>query len=206
MPRLVTAVLGLVCLGVTSPALSQSRIVPQVPVASCGYADSLLSTDWERASVTASRGPDGRVHLTSAVPGVIRTTIEMNVSVEYRDSVPPRDPYGTLKMTVFNDRGLAQALIRPDTTALVLVLDDTLSFNLGNPIESEVRGATRGSHLSINANLPRNPFLALARAKKGRAEVAGRSYPIGRQLLRAMSRTYRAAICIHPDSLPELRL
>jgi hypothetical protein len=104
---------------------------------------------------------------------------------------------------------MIEASLRPSSgpiPPLVLVLDDTLSFNLGNPIESEVRGATRGSHLSINANLPRNPFLALARAKKGRAEVAGRSYPIGRQLLRAMSRTYRAAICIHPDSLPELRL
>lgn len=93
-------------------------------------------------------------------------------------------------------------MIRPDTTSLTIVLDDTLSFDLGSPIENDVRGATRGSFLPVNVPLPRNAFLAVARARKGRAHIAGRSYPIGRQLLREMSRTYRAAVCIPSDSIP----
>lgn len=206
MSRLLVGSLFLVNLGTTSVAWSQSRMVPQVPVTSCGYADSLLGTEWEKGPITGGRGGGGRVLISSRSPGVIRTTIEMNVTVEYQDSVPPQDPYGNLQITVFNDRGLARAMVRPDTTSLVLVLNDTLSVDLGTPVESDVRGATRSSFLPLNASLPRGAFLALALAKKGRVQVAGRSYPIGRQLLKSVSRAYRAAVCIHPDSLPQIGL
>ena len=142
--------------------------------------------------------------MTSRSPGVIRTSIELNVNIEYQDSVPPREPYGSLQITVFNDRDLAQAMLRPDTTSLSLVLDDTLSLDLGSPIESDVRGATRSSFLPLNVNLPRGAFLALALAKKGRVQVAGKSYPIARRLLKSISRTYRAAVCMHPDAFSEI--
>lgn len=205
MFRPLAVCLGLVVLG-PSVAWSQNGLVPQVPVTSCSYADSLLGTEWERGTITGGRGPGGHVLLSSRSPGVVRTTIEMNVNVEYQDSVAPRDPYGNLQITVFNDRGLARAMLRPDTTSLVLVLNDTLSIDLGTPVESEVQGASRSSHLPLNVSLPRGAYLALAQAKKGRVQVAGRSYPIARQLLRSVSRAYRAAICMHPDTLPQIGL
>lgn len=179
-----------------------SMRVPEVRVTSCAYADSLLGTDWERGGVTASRDSNGTVHISSATGGVIRTTITMDAMVSYRDSTPPHDPYGLLHMNVFNDRRLAQALIHPDTTSLVIVLDDTLTLDLGTPIESEVRGASRSDLLGINVSLSRGAYLALARARKGRATIAGRHYPISRNILKELSRSYRAAVCMAPSAFP----
>jgi hypothetical protein len=201
MTRRIVLTLCLVSLSQTAPGWSQTMI-PQVKVTSCGYADSVLGAEWEKGNVTGGRGPDGRVLLTSRTPGVLRTTVDVNVNVEYRDSVPPREPFGSLQVTVTNDRGLAQAMLRPDTTSLTLLLDDTATFNLGSPIEGDVRGATRGSFMPLNVNLPRGAFLALAHARKGRVMVAGRTYPIARTHLKAVDRIYRAAVCMDPGSVP----
>jgi hypothetical protein len=193
----------MVALGQVTPGWSQT-IVPQFKVISCGYADSLLGTDWEKDDMIGGRDPDGLVFMSSRRPGPMRTTIDLNVSVEYRDSLPLREPFGSLQVTVMNDRGLAQAMLRPDTTELTLVLDDTVTLNLGSPIEGDVQGATRGGFLPVNVNLPRRAFLALALARKGRATVAGRTYPIARAHLKAVDRIYRAAVCMDPDSLPRI--
>jgi hypothetical protein len=191
----------MVSLGRATPGWSQT-MVPQFKVISCGYADSLLGSDWEKDDVIGGRDPDGLVFMSSRRPGPMRTTIDVNVNVEYRDSLPPREPFGSLQVTVMNDRGLARAMLRPDTTELTLVLDDTVTLSLGSPIEGDVRGATRSSFLPVNVNLPRRAFLALALARKGRATIAGRTYPIARTHLKAVDRIYRAAVCMDPGSVP----
>lgn len=186
----------------TPTANRQSGRVAEIQVTSCSYADSLLGTDWERGGVTASREADGTVHLSSGTGGIIRTTILMGVLVSYRDSTPPRDPYGLLHMIVFDDRRLAQALTRADTTTLTILLDDTLTLDLGSPIEGEVRGATRNDFLSVNLSLPRSAYLAMARARRGRATIAGRNYPVSRLILKEIARSYRAAVCMNPSAFP----
>jgi hypothetical protein len=198
--------LSLLLLGATTGAFAQgSSLVPQMSMVSCTYADSLLGDDWERGKITAGRAPNGDIVLISRAPGRITTSIELDVTVEYRDRTAPRDPPGRLKMVVFNDRGLATALANTDTASLALVLDDSLTFNLGVPQEGQVTGATRTAHLSLYVALPRAAFLALARARKGEATIGGRSYPIARSLLRAISGTYRTAVCAAPESIPEMR-
>ena len=202
---MVSLMLPLVVLAAmqTPTANRQSeRRVPEVRVTSCPYADSLLGSDWDRGGVTASRDPEGTVYVSSSTGGTIRTTILLDVTSSYRDSTPPRDPHGQLHMLVFDDRKLAEALTRADTTNLVILLDDTLAFNLGSPIEGEVRGATRNRFLSVNVSLPRSAYLAMARARKGRASIGGRTYPIGRELLKDVSRSYRAIVCMAPSSFP----
>jgi hypothetical protein len=180
------------------------QMLGEIAVVNCPYADSLLGTEWEKGRVTAGR-IGGEVVMTSSTSGPVRTTIQMSVTLQYRDPTPPRDPHGSLSMTVFDDRMLAAAMNRPDTTSLMIVVDDSITLNLGSPVENDVRGATRASHLPVNVALPRGAFLALARARKARAFIAGRSYPVGRKLLREMSRTYRAAVCMPPESIPPLR-
>jgi len=169
---------------------------------SCPLADSLLGSDWDKGDVTAWREDDGTAYVLSLTGGTVRTTIQMSVTISYRDTIAPQDPHGNLHMIVFDDRRLAEALMRPDTTSLTLLLDDSLSINLGSPIEGEVRGALRTSFLPINVALPRSAFLSLARARKGRAQIAGKTFPIGRQLLKEISRTYRAVVCMPPASFP----
>lgn len=90
-------------LGLLSTGWAQhGPILPEVRVYSCAYADSLLGTEWEKGSITASRGADGNVLMISRSSGVIRTTIQMSVMINHREITPLRDPHGSLQMTVFD--------------------------------------------------------------------------------------------------------
>ncbi len=180
----------------------QGARASEIPAISCAYADGVLGTDWSRGPVTAARLPSGEMMISSQASGRLAGTMHISVTITHHEPSPPSEPHGQLHVLFLNDGRLAQAMLHPDTTSLALFLDDSLHFDLGTPVEGEVQGATRSAHLTLHTALPRGAFLALARARKGRVTIAGRSYSIGRKLLEQVSRAYRAVICMAPVAYP----
>lgn len=177
--------------------------MPQILIASCPYADSLLGAEVPRGKLHGQRLPNSQVILTSGADGrTISGSVDLHVTVFYVEHTAPRDPHGMLRLMVLDDSRLARAMTASDTNTLTLVLDDSVTLNLGVPRENPVTGASRASFLPLNTNLSRTALLALARAGKAKALIASRSYGISRNQLREVNGLYRVAVWVPPDSIP----
>ena len=197
--RQLIAFAALSC-GVAPGSLAGQQRLPTVRVASCAAGDSVLGRLASDGSVIGGYDSlSGGTHFITEPERRFRPGAgirEVGGSLRYEGRHPAAFPPVQLDFRVLDpvERALEQRQLR-------LVLDDSLSFDLGSLTSRVQQGGSSGLvWQNMAAMLSPSQFVALVRAQTVRGSIGQTTFVLTATQHRKLRALYVAAVCVPPST------
>jgi hypothetical protein len=194
--RLMRRLTLCIVLAVAAPLAlgAQWRGAKSVRPTSCSLADSLIGPIRDKAMVRTNYLISGDSSTLSS--GVLSTSgLGMIGVLALRGRGPTPYPTPSLNFTVGRSR-LATTLVRSQAPAyLTLVLDDSITLDLGRVPVGTYRGPAAMAVVPMTVHLLPTWAIMVARARTAKLHIDGEVLSVRRQDLREFAALYRFATC-----------